>query len=199
MSRAKRVVVVPTIRMLPKDPEALGGFARELGWRNTRNISGNATTPEETIYSTSKPNTTVHWIEDPKIDMEYLAIAGEHRDAVRDQLAAIREFYTLDEIAVGARRAKSRDHRIEAIYCLALLAPDNFEQSIFDIFSQYFQDKEPDVRRAAVVATSYVGWREFVEPLTPLKTSDPDKAVRKDATIMVRDLQKYPPRSFLSD
>jgi hypothetical protein len=196
---AKRVVTVRTLRLLPKDPETVGGFARELGWRNTRVIHGTRTKPEETVYATTYPNTTVHRIEDPRIDVEYLAIAGDHMELVRDQLVAIREFLSLEEVLAGARRAKSPDHRIEAIYCLALLAPDAFDASIFDVFSTYWRDDDARARDATVVATAYVGWPEFAEPLERLRGSDPDAKVRKHAAVMVRDMKKYPPRSFLSD
>jgi hypothetical protein len=199
MSDARKLLVVPTIRLVPKDPEALHGFARELGWRNTRVIPSDGMTPEESIYTTSKPNTNVHWIEDPRFEIAYLTIAGDEREAVASELRAIREFYSLPEIVRAANRAQELGHKMEAICYLALLAPDDFDRPIFDIFMKYFEDPEEDVRSTAILAVTYLGWREFIEPLTVRAKGDPSATVRKDAETMVSGLQMYPPRSFLTE
>lgn len=197
MSTPDTLAQIPVLRLVPKDSDALHGFAQELGWRNTRVISGNEETPREIVYETKKPGTVVHWIEDPKIGVDYLAIAGSERDAAAAELRAIREFYSLSEMIVAASEAEP-DEKMAAIYYLALLAPDKLDERVFDIFSRYLRDEEADVRGAAVLAISYVGWPEFIVPLQPLVTRDPDETVRQDAGVMIANLKRYPARSLLA-
>ncbi|AKF11738.1 HEAT repeat domain-containing protein [Sandaracinus amylolyticus] len=195
------ILTAPILRLVPgekEDADEMMGFANEEYWLLARVIEADGDAPAEDIYTTEDGRTRIHWIQDPKISRGYIALAGENVEEVAELIRSGMSILGLEEIRQRALSATSRADRMRSIYDLALAAPIEHDPGIFEIFGSYLEDADPDVRGAAVLAISYVGWREFLEPLRTRASEDADGSVREDATILIGNLQKYPARSVVA-
>ena len=188
------------IRIVPKDrvlDDDIASLANDENWLVARVIEGGGATPDEFIVSTQDKQSFVHWISDPKINVVYLLANGPRRAALAEVVRAAFGAYSVPEVIEMAHAATDRVSRMRAIYYLALLAPDEFDDSIFQVFKSYTAADDPEVRGATVLAVSYIGWRRFEEILTPIAKDDADSSVRRDAATLLDNMKKYPAKSVV--
>ena len=189
-----KIRIVPKNRVLDDD---IASLANDENWLVARVIEGGGTTPDEFIVSTQDKQSFVHWISDPKINVVYLLATGPRRAALADVVRGAFEAYSVPEVIEMAHAATDRVSRMRAIYYLALLAPDEFDDSIFQVFKSYATADDPEVRGATVLAVSYIGWPRFEEILTPVAKEDTDSSVRQDAATLLDNMKTYPARSIV--
>src|SRR5262245_12367787 len=165
--------------------QKLDSAAWDNNWDFDQIIQRSETRPFEKIWLTPDEQTAIHYIEDFLLGINYLLIQGAEADQVAQQARATIETYSNADIRQMAQQAKGRDDNIRAVYYAAIAAPLQYDESFFKIFQQAFAHENPDVRSAGVVASGYVEWPEFREPLEKLQQSDPDETVREDARVML--------------
>lgn len=188
----------PTLRLLPTEnvsEDDILGVGMDNDWQLVRVIAKTADHPAETIWKAVDGKTLIHWIDDPKINLCYVAVIGENLDEVAGVIRSEVPTWTLEQVSDMAKGAVSRVEKMRAVYYLALLAPDSFDETLFRLFGAFFRDEDAEVRGAAVLAISYVGWSQFLEPLQTLASSDDDASVRQDARTLIENIKKYPARS----
>lgn len=143
----------------------------------------------EQIWLTEDESTSIHYIEDPLIDIRYLFIHGSKQVEVINAISSYLDLFQRGEIFEMIHKAASTEEYIQAIYHLGVTANHDYDKEIFELFKAVFAHSEPKVRNAAILATSYVGWKEFEEPLKNLSDSDPEKEVQEFAKFTLQSLR----------
>jgi hypothetical protein len=200
MQEQRTPVVIPAKRLVPGPGVTLNDFLTatdDYDWRLVGGTLAQPGIPEEHILQTPDEQSTIHWIKDLRIGVNYIAITGEHRDELAQQLRKVLPIYTDEEIHREPISAVSIHDHMKAIYHLALIAPDECDEGILKLFEKYLRDPERKIRVAAVISISYIGWLEFLHLLQPIAANEPDEVLRQDAATLIQNLQKSPPRSVL--
>jgi hypothetical protein len=177
-------------RVLPKP-----GFARddatqfgvEHGWRYHDIFLADEEQPFEKIWLTEDGSTSIHWIEDHVLDLDYFAVQGDRRDdvvqAIRDDI----ETYDHAQLRELMESAEDWDDVLAALHHVAAAAPPQFDPELFEWFERGFTHEHPAVRKMTAILTSYPGWSQFREPLERL-LDDEDAEVRDVAATMLGKL-----------
>lgn len=145
--------------------------------------------PFEIIYRSGDGKATVHLIDDHLLDTRYFLIEGpaaaKLATKIRHELGTTEE----KEIPALVASVKAADAR-HGISAAALLAPPKFNKRFFGYFEKGFAHKSAAVRDHTILATGYVGWKQFVEPLRQLAENDPATNVRESAASMLDGFDK---------
>jgi hypothetical protein len=151
------------------------------------------TQPAERIYATRDGATQIHWIQDHKLDVNYVYVQGP--DTARIELL-LRKKLEHRPPHVSMRQARDatlgRQERQYALFYVALDKMDRgFDQETFDVYTQAMRDPDPFVRASAVLGAAYLAWPQLAEPMRPLATAaEPDDLVRKNAALLIGRLDK---------
>jgi hypothetical protein len=144
----------------------------------------------EKIWLTEDQKSSIHYVEDPLIGVKYIHIDTLTPAAV----ARIIEFLpvvTSDETIAVLETSTDVPSYVSALYRLGVGAPSEFDPQTFGLIVDSLLHSDARVRRAAVLATGYVGWREFKEPLERLRTNEPDAEVRQLADRLLASLTQH--------
>jgi hypothetical protein len=177
----------------------MDSVARQLGWQLELTIPATQDRPFEKVWLTAENRTAVHYIEDFLLKVAYLQIESADPATAEQAIRAVIPASNRDTIGDILRQATTQDEKIDAIYRLALLAPNHFDDALFRLFESSMADADPEVRRAAIFGTAYVAWREFRQPLERLAKGDPDPAVRDFAADMLATHDRHDWKRPLSD
>jgi hypothetical protein len=177
-------------RVLPKP-----GFARddatqfgvEHGWRYHDIFLADEEQPFEKIWLTEDGSTSIHWIEDHVLDLDYFAVQGDHRDEVVQSIRDDIDTYGRDALRELMERAQDWDELLGALHHAAAAAPPEFDPEFFGWFERGFAHEHPSARKMTAILMSYPGWPQLREPLERL-LDDEDAEVRDIARTMLEKL-----------
>ncbi|MEH2039430.1 HEAT repeat domain-containing protein [Nostoc sp.] len=148
------------------------------------------TSPYNKIWITQDEQTGIHYIEDFLINIRYFLVEGKNQEQIIAKISSSIDTYDEKEIFEMAENAVNQDNYIRAIYHIAILARQTYNPKIFEIFNSAFTHADPEVRKAAILATVAIGWKEFRETLQGLQVNDPDLNVRERAHRTLQNLAK---------
>jgi hypothetical protein len=126
----------------------------------------------------------LHYIEDAPSGIGYFVLTGEQErtvEALAAQAAEMLKPWTLDDIFADFDDAADAQERAQRILRVGLAAPSEFHQGVFDRIKNMLSDSDPRVRYAALWATTYAGYPEFVPLIEDVVASDPEDWVRDHA------------------
>lgn len=172
----------PPVRIVPKPPfgrDDATRLAHRHGWQYHDLHAADGEQPFEKTWLAGA--TSVHWIEDPVLELEYFAVRGA--DAVAERLRAELDTYERGDLHV----LMQSDHPLAALAHVAAAAPPEFDLEIFEWFETALQDADPALRTWAAMLTAYPSWPEFRAPLEVLR-GDSDGEVRAVAERMLEQL-----------
>lgn len=130
--------------------------------------------------------TAMHYIEDERLQIRYMAVTGKERDRVVKQMYHTMHVYTRDEVKAMVITAVTPTDYIRAIYHVAVIAnPAVFDPELFELYQTVLAHADSEVRFAALSAITYTDWREFQDILRHMKEHDPDEQVRQRAGILL--------------
>ncbi|MFC8801648.1 HEAT repeat domain-containing protein [Promicromonospora sp. NPDC057138] len=198
--------MTPLVQLIPREPfgrEDIQAFAEESGWTpvDVRQPDGpieelawvlglaDADSPEDTD---DVETLVVHWIEDQRFQVDYLAVEGDSSewfaDSLRDALP-LHSDESLLQMTANTRddMALMRALRRMGIHC----AGREYDAVSYDLLRWALHDPEPLVRRNALLAASLIGWPQLVPLLTAVIDTEKDLTVRQQAVTtldVVRDL-----------
>jgi hypothetical protein len=181
---------MPT-RILPKQTftrDDASRLAHQLGWQYHDIFLPEGRQPFEKVWLTDDGHTSVHWIEDGEVDLNYFVVQGDNQPQVA---AAIREDVEIvgrDELRSIFDRAEESDELLAALTMAAVAALPEFDHEVFQWFEAGFTHQRPSVRQASAILTAYPGWPEFRAPLERLASEDENDDVRETAEAMLEDL-----------
>jgi hypothetical protein len=146
--------------------------------------------PLTKIWITPDEQTGIHYIEDFYISVRYLLLRGNDIEKIAEKIQASLDTYSLEELHQKVGEVKDKNECIAVILRLGAATTQNYDPRIFQDFKTLMSHPHPDVREAAMFATTYAGWREFREALQHLKEHDPEPTVRKFARTTLESLAK---------
>jgi hypothetical protein len=160
------------------------GFADELGW--PRRVEQPADIERGAVYEVAwfaGPAVLLRYAEDPVSRHSYVeSWASDQKDAdalavlAQERLDAWREEELLEAINTTDPMA-----RAVAVIRAGLASPEQFDERFFDRIQSAMSDPDRRVREAAIYATTYTTWLQYVAPLRDVAINDPDEERRNDA------------------
>ena len=149
-------------------------------------------TPLTKIWTTSDEQTGIHYFEDFYINTRYLLLRGQNKEKIAEKIRASLDTYTLDEIRTKLQKQNiiPKNEYINTVLSLGVAINQEYDREFFNDFIELMSNSDPDVREAAIFATTYLGWKEFYEPLQRLKNEDPNPSVRDFASDTLKSLER---------
>ncbi|MFE7108522.1 HEAT repeat domain-containing protein [Streptomyces sp. NPDC057575] len=182
-----------------KDIEA---FAEEQGWTPAE-VSTSEGPIEELAWAfglvdADSPEDTeevetvvVHWIEDRRFQVDYLAVEGDDPASFADWLRGelpVHSDHSLTQLAADTRDGMAL---MRALRRLGVnFAGREFDSVSYGLLRWALHDPEPLVRRTALLASSLLNWPRLVPLLTYVSETEHDLTVREQAVTtldIVRD------------
>jgi len=142
----------------------------------------------ERIWITEDQSTLLSYLEDRAIGLRYLSLQGKDAAELAEQIKQMIPVVPVEAVYQMLDAATSRDEWIAAIYHAAAVSSEDLDPQLLSYFEKAMTHPEPDVRKAALFAASYPGWRELRGPLERLRDHDPDPAVRTMAEMTLNSL-----------
>jgi hypothetical protein len=171
--------------------QQVDSLAWDENWYSHDLIPPTEEAPYEEVWITQDDQTTIHYIEDPLISIRYFFIEGSNQEEVVSRIRSSLDTYKRDEICEMMKNAVETKPCVAAIYHVGIAATQEYDTEFFEFFKFAFSHHDPKVRNAAILATGYVGWQEFREPLEHLKKSDTEQIVREFADYTLQSLAKH--------
>ena len=179
-THGRRLVLRPPIAV-----ERFTAVAYVLGWMWWDTIEESDDGPCETIFLTRDNKTSIHFVDDSFTATCFLVFKGEEPEKAFETAEQRFPSHSEDDIVTAAREAEETETRIRGILALAVIASQADRSAVVDIVRAASVDSEPMVRRASIVAMSYVGWPEFRAVAADMQRSDADPEIREDAAALV--------------
>jgi hypothetical protein len=176
-----------TERVLPKpgvSRDDASHAARRNGWQYHDLFLADGEQPFEKVWLNEPGDTSIHWIEDPILDLDYFVVQGAHQGEIADELREDFPTYSRDELRAGLDDAQDWPAFLLALQRAAAAAPPAYDPEIAGWFDRGFGHEEPAVRKMAAILTSYPGWPELRPALERLG-DDEDAEVRSVAQSML--------------
>ena len=131
--------------------------------------------------------TSIHYVADYMIKINYIVARGEEADKVIEEAKSSLDCYSWQEIIDDyANAADNHYHRISIVYIAGAAAPYlEFSPVHKKFFDNSLKDEHPDVRIATIIAMGYMSWTEWIPVLHNIKDNDPDETVRESAAGML--------------
>jgi hypothetical protein len=162
--------------------------AYALDWNLSGTHAATGGQPREDIYTAGDDGTRVHLLHDDGIGLRYLIVRGPSADdvagSVADELATV----SAQDAAKTFKDASGAPDKITALYLLGIASDDGKAP---EAASDAFDDDDPEVRRAAIVALGYVGGSEAEALVERVASGDPDEKVRHSASVMLEGLREH--------
>jgi hypothetical protein len=115
----------------------------------------------EIIWTTQDQQTSIHYIEDFLINVNYILAKDQEAEKVIEQVRSVLPTYNWQDIQAKWTQAGNTGERVQSIYYAAIVAPQTFDQAVMDFFEVAPSHSDTDVRLAVIVATGYLGWSEL--------------------------------------
>ena len=152
-------------------------MAYDAGWHLENIIRAAKDRPAEVIWLTNEGD-SVHFIYDDMLGMPYALSEGRGRRRLAEYIRSKLPTISTEEVIREARKAKGPKARVNALHHVAAVAAGaSFNKQLFDLIKNGFEDDEPEVRRAAVLATGYAEWPRFQKLLEERAAPRQDDAV----------------------
>lgn len=161
-------------------------FADELGW--PRRIDESADAGRGAIHEIvwfAGPATLLHYAEDPVSRHSYIEAWGNDQK-VAEALATLAQerldVWDEEEMleSIGATDPMTR---AVAVIRAGLASPEQFDERFFSRIRSAMSDPDRRVREAAIYATTYTTWPQYISALRDVAENDPDPERRNDAQI----------------
>lgn len=129
--------------------------------------------------------TTVHYIRDSNVGVDYILVAGERAAdtarAVHRQLSS----WSTEDILAYAEWASVREDLVIVLHLIGLIGGDEFDAALYRHLERGATHGDPEVRRAAMLAASYLRWPEVATMVLGVFRADPAHEVRSAASAVL--------------
>lgn len=159
-----------------------------LLWARTKENRANIV-PYSLTWLTSGKETKIIYVEDYIVGFPYLIIDGQEVESVCQLIKSHFDIYSQAEIFQKVQTARTEKEQIEAIFRLALIAPNEFDSKFFEAFQIGFNHSSPEVRIKTLKACAYTEWKEFIPHVEKIKNQDSDETVKNQAGIILKAYQ----------
>lgn len=136
---------------------------------------------DEEVWTNTERSLAANLVEDPLVACRYIAVRGDKRETLIQELTHALGLITPAQSLVDAALTKSGSEQIRALYHVVVLFPA-FNDEAFALLCKIATEHADDfVREATVDAMAYRAWPEFASVLTNIATSDRASSVRARA------------------
>ncbi|MEU9315741.1 hypothetical protein [Streptomyces sp. NPDC048295] len=172
------------------DPQTFARFAEGQHWVFQGTYPAAESAPAEWVWATPA-GAGLHLIEDEALDLIYLSvenysIKGTSPDAVRSTLNSIsREFETIStqELIDLYYAEPEWNARVLTLMMIAAAAGEDFAPDICQVIEHGIRFHQPDVRKAAAIASMYAPWADLKAAISAAASNDSDEQVRDLASM----------------
>jgi hypothetical protein len=173
--------------------EDLSGVAWQQDWELCEINKRGEHNPFSKGWMTEDEKSGITYIENHLIDIPYIVIRGENQQHISEVLSKKFEFYTLEELQDFIYSNPENDVLLARAISLfdVALGKSSFNEKFFRVYEFCLTHPIANVRRAAMFATSGVGWPEFRPILENIRDNDSDSELRGYANTTLEALQTY--------
>jgi hypothetical protein len=177
-------------RLIFKTPgvyEAFSKLATRNGLELTDEVCKGKTSPLafQEVRANIDETVNVQYIEDGLAQLSYIQIVGPKSDLYTRLFKDRFSFFSKDELFSRWDAASAIDDKIDAIVRLGVISYDQPPEPYMSRIRQAFEDADPAVRDAGLVAFSYNPWEPMKPVLKKLRDEDPDIGVQKRARLLL--------------
>lgn len=172
-----RVVLRPEVTVDDIEEAAL-----DLDWLLVRNWPASDERPYEDMYVDRDEETVIHYLDDNLVGLRYLVIKGPDADTIERDARELLPTYRPDDATKAWTTAATLEQKTQAVHLLALATDPKERASAVEALQSAAADPDPRVRRAVILASTYVGWPELRTLLSAL-AEDSDESVHRDAQL----------------
>ena len=166
-------------------------FARGLSMTNIRDVSSphRQTIVREIIWK-ARSGVRLHYAADYLSASKIVAVEGDYNDGqfhkFIEVVVRLFEPWSLDELIDEVDSCDADDPRPLALAVIRLGAgaPNEYAGEVFNRISEATRSPHAWVRKAAIWATMYSQWPQFLPLLEGVADADPDEEMRSDARRM---------------
>ena len=168
--------------------ESFAQYMRSNGWRleATDKTGREGSQSIEEVWLNPTQTIAVHYLDNPRMMARSLWIRGYDIWPVVSDLSACFTGGPPEELLQNVADAQTVRELVKAIFRVAVVYKDAFDQTVFDMLSYYANDEDTPVRRAVVQALVYTEWSESRPLLEKIAKDDPVPDVRAFATEVLR-------------
>ena len=160
-----------------------------LLWARTKENRANIV-PYSLTWLTSGKETKIIYVEDYIVDFPYLIVDGQEVESISKLIKSHFDIYSQAEIVQKVQTARTEQEQIDAIFRLALVAPNKFDSKFFELFQIGFNHASPEVRAKTLKACAYTEWKEFIPCINKIRNQDSDEMVKNQAEIISKAYQR---------
>ena len=159
-------------------------FADEIGWR--RRVDEPYNRDRRAVHEVAwfaDPALLLRYAEDPVSRHSYVEAWATDQDKADTfaELAAERlDAWGEDELLKSFDATDPMTRAVAAIR-IGLASPEQFDERFFSRIRTGMSDPDRRVREAAIYATVYAAWSQYIQILQDVERSDPDTELRQDA------------------
>ena len=148
-------------------------------------------TPYELVYIKDRGKTSMQYTEDFFIETSYISTEGEKADLTIEEAKSSFDYYSWQEIIDEYTTNKDIERKIKLIHLAGVTAPyGELDLGYKKFFDDCLKDKNPQIRKAVILAMGYMSWQEWKEVLNNLQQKDPDLEVSESASLMLESFEK---------
>ncbi|WP_124720007.1 hypothetical protein OHA38_21690 [Streptomyces sp. NBC_01732] len=172
------------------DPQIFARFTEGKNWVFQGAYPAVESAPAEVVWATPA-GVGVHLIEDEALDLMYLSIEnysvkGTSPEAVQSALNLVtEEFDTIStqELVDLYYAEPDWNARVLALMMIAAAAGEDSTPGICQVIKHGIGFDQPDVRKAAAIASMYTPWPDLKAAISAAANSDSDEQVRDLASM----------------
>jgi hypothetical protein len=154
-------------------------------WKLIKQHPATDDAPLELVYAVSSDKkTTISYVEDHFVMVRYLVIRGKELEKARRLVETTFDCYDDEEIIDNAENAKDAQAQVDWLMLVTVIGPQLEKPRFVKLIKKRLSSKEAPVRRAALIAVSWLEWPEFRADVEKLAT-DKVRDVREDAKRLV--------------
>lgn len=179
-------------RMVLREPdgeEEVIQFADEFNMKKIRDVSA----PErqgivrEIAWQVS-PEIKMHYAMDYLSSCSFVVVYGEDNEETHQLVHVVEEIldpWTKNELLEEVDAIDEPNYLAQAVIRAGVGAPNEYDEGFFQRISHALRSRDTWVRRAAIWATAYSRWPQFLPILREIADTDPDETLRNEARRMV--------------
>ncbi|PUB31834.1 hypothetical protein C8K30_101351 [Promicromonospora sp. AC04] len=165
-------------------------YGREREWQLIAEIPAGVTknAPREFVFEAGKASLEVHFCEDEVTQNSYAFVVGATRNVAESLITMIErdlDSWSRAQLLEEMDRGAGFDETGRALIRLALSAPLEFDQPVYDRVRDGLQHSDERLRDLSIWATSYTPWPEYRALLRDVAAHDDSERIRDRAARML--------------
>lgn len=165
-------------------------YGRQYDWQLIKDVPAGATrnAPRELVFKAGRASLEVHYCEDDITHNSYAFSVGAGRNVAESLIAMIERdlnCWTRPQLLEEFDQNVGFDAKGRILLRLAISAPGDFDQDVYDRVCSALRDPEERLRSLAIWATSYTPWPEYRTLLGEIAAEDGSEGIRERASRML--------------